>query len=129
MRVKNRYLHKLIERARRGEDIGLRHDDDVVGFATLEGILDTHDCGGRLSEDDIDVLVEAGRYAVLPKTGGRLRKSDNEKQREARIKTEARAYQNQHRDWDATVAEMKRRYPAELADKSVKTLKDRWSRR
>jgi hypothetical protein len=89
-----RHLYKLIERMRQDEanlDVndeqelqafaakhGLRHEEDVLSFTHLVGILQDWDRGIPPGADDLeDVVKEAMRYAVLPKTRGRLRKSEH----------------------------------------------------
>jgi hypothetical protein len=150
--VKNRHLYKLIERIRRDEaevdfdneqaaqaftaKHGLRHEEDFHVVAHLQSICEAWDQGIRPSGDDMDLVMEALRYAVLPRIRRKLPKPQQDKDREARIKDEARAYQKQLKAsmpapeaWTSTVIEMKRCYPTELANKSATALIDRWSRR
>jgi hypothetical protein len=122
----------LIERARRGEKIGLRRDE-VLLQAHLESIVDSAKEGIRpSSEDDIDLLVALLPCATVPKTKGRPpSKSQRARKLDADMKKEARGLQKIHKDWETTVGEMKAqpRFKTALEGKSVKTLRDRWSRR
>ena len=127
----------LIERARRNEDIGLRHDNDVLLQAHLESILESAQRGIRpSSDDDIDLMTWLLPFATVPQSKGAPRKSQQARQGDADIKAEARDLQGQLKDWEATVIEMKRRHPDHPALKvkprkhsEWETLRDRWSRR
>jgi hypothetical protein len=158
MSVKNRRLYRLIERIRRDEaDVdfeneqemrafaakhGLRHEEDVLKYVYLEGILADFYKGIPPSDDDIPVVMEALRDIVLSKTRGRLRKSQQAQDDAAGFKAEANELYKEQREagrdpdpaWRNVVEEMKRRHPGDPALKvnprndreEWQVLRDRW---
>jgi hypothetical protein len=65
-------IARLIERARRGEELELHHPYDIEVFACFEEIYDHWQQGQTLREDQIEFLMEFALASPLPKNIGRL---------------------------------------------------------